>query len=86
MGYFLHAIFCSILFREKVVVPVTKPYISFIGKQSKTEKTVITWSDKAGDKAKDGSELGTLRTASVTIESDYFCATGITIQVPTSEK
>lgn len=67
--------------REKVLVPDSKPYISFIGDENRTDETVLTWNNKASDKDKDGCELGTYRSASVTIESDFFCATGITIEV-----
>ncbi|KAA8527048.1 hypothetical protein F0562_008723 [Nyssa sinensis] len=68
------------IYREKVFVPVSKPYISFIGDLNRTSKTIITWNNKASDKGKDGYELGTSRSASVTIESDYFCAAGITFE------
>ncbi|KAI3786651.1 hypothetical protein L1987_40497 [Smallanthus sonchifolius] len=43
-------------------------------------ETVISWHDKASDRDKDGHELGTNRTPSVAVESDYFCAFGITIE------
>ncbi|BBH02158.1 Pectin lyase-like superfamily protein [Prunus dulcis] len=68
------------IYREKVLVPISKPYISFIGNQNQTSDTVITWNNKASDKDDTGSELGTYRTASVAIEADYFCATGITFE------
>ncbi|CAH1450261.1 unnamed protein product [Lactuca virosa] len=67
-------------YREKVIVPPSKPYISFIGDEKKASETILSWNDKASDKYKDGSELGTYRTASVDVQSDYFCASGITIQ------
>ncbi|EOA15166.1 hypothetical protein CARUB_v10028546mg [Capsella rubella] len=67
-------------YREKVSVPRSKPYISFIGNESYAEDTVISWSDKASDLDSDGKELGTYRTASVSIESDFFCATAITFE------
>ncbi|KAI4366191.1 hypothetical protein MLD38_022101 [Melastoma candidum] len=67
-------------YREKVHIPFTKPYISLIGDENHGSDTIITWNDKASDRSSDGSELGTYRSASVTVESDYFCATGITIQ------
>ncbi|KAL0734815.1 hypothetical protein Bca4012_011025 [Brassica carinata] len=51
------------VYREKVVVPRTKPYISFIGNESYAEYTVITWSDKSSDPYSNGTELGTYRTA-----------------------
>eukprot|EP00257_Ricinus_communis_P018346 XP_015577047.1 pectinesterase QRT1 isoform X2 [Ricinus communis] len=68
------------IYREKVLVPSTKPYISFIGKESQCADTVITWNNKASDMDSNGVELGTYRSASVTIESDYFCATGVTFE------
>ncbi|KAL6199760.1 hypothetical protein ACLB2K_029543 [Fragaria x ananassa] len=68
------------IYREKVRIPITKPYISFIGNQNQTSETVITWNDKASDKDSNGFELGTYRTATVAIEADYFCATGITFE------
>ena len=64
-------------------IPKTKPYISFIGIQNRTSDTVISWNNKASDKGEDGIELGTYNSASVAIESDYFCATGITFEVLT---
>ncbi|KAF7141564.1 hypothetical protein RHSIM_Rhsim06G0227400 [Rhododendron simsii] len=68
------------IYREKVFVPDSKPYISLIGVENQTLETIITWNDKASNTEKDGRELGTSRSASVAIESDFFCATGITIE------
>ncbi|CAN1135787.1 Pectinesterase QRT1 [Linum perenne] len=68
------------IYKEKVVVPVTKAYISLIGNESDVSKTVISWHNKASDFDSNGNELGTFRSASVTVSSDFFCATGITIQ------
>ncbi|CAF1762177.1 unnamed protein product [Brassica oleracea var. botrytis] len=68
------------VYREKVIVPRTKPYISFIGNESYAEYTVITWSDKSSDPYSNGTELGTYRTATVAIDSDFFCATAITFE------
>ncbi|KAK4777898.1 hypothetical protein SAY87_018085 [Trapa incisa] len=68
------------IYREKVHVPKSKPYISFIGNKSRTSETVITWNDKASTRDNTGRELGTYRSASVTVESNYFCSTGITFQ------
>lgn len=62
-------------------MPITKPYISFIGR---TAVTKITWNNKASDRDQTGLPLGTYRSASVTIESDYFCATNITVEVTTN--
>ncbi|KAG7957864.1 hypothetical protein I3843_11G196700 [Carya illinoinensis] len=68
------------IYREKVFVPNSKPYISFIGDQNRTSDTIITWNNKASDKDRSGVQLGTYRSASVAVESDYFCATGITFE------
>ncbi|KAK4746346.1 hypothetical protein SAY87_012658 [Trapa incisa] len=68
------------IYREKVHVPKSKPYISFIGDERRALGTVITWNDKASDRDNAGCELGTYRSASVTVESDYFCATGVTFE------
>lgn len=62
-------------------MPRSKPYISVIGDENQTSGTVITWNNKASDRDGGGCELGTYRSASVTVESDYFCATGITFEV-----
>uniref|UniRef100_A0A175YG53 Uncharacterized protein n=1 Tax=Daucus carota subsp. sativus TaxID=79200 RepID=A0A175YG53_DAUCS len=67
--------------REKVKIPASKPYISLIGNQNAANQTVITWGDKAFDIAKDDTVLGTYRSASVTVLSDYLCAAGITFEV-----
>ncbi|XP_059441601.1 pectinesterase QRT1 [Corylus avellana] len=68
------------IYREKVFVPSSKPYISFIGSQNQPSDTIITWNNKASDKDQNGAQLGTYRSASVAIESNYFCATGITFE------
>ncbi|XP_051133610.1 pectinesterase QRT1 [Andrographis paniculata] len=72
--------FLQKLCREKVVIGRNKPYISFIGDGNRPGSTIITWYNKASDKGNKGQMLGTIGSASVTIESDYFCASGITFQ------
>lgn len=64
-----------------MIVPNLKPYISFIGNENKVFETIISWNNKASDKDSNGAQLGTYKSASVTIESDYFAATGITFEV-----
>ncbi|KAF3792124.1 Pectinesterase [Nymphaea thermarum] len=66
------------VYREKVLIPITKPYISFIGNGS--GETIISWNSTASEKGSDGQPIGTILSASVAIESDYFCATGITFE------
>ncbi|KAL9272934.1 Pectinesterase QRT1-like protein [Drosera capensis] len=68
------------IYREKVNVPRNKPYISFIGKRNHSYSTVISWNNKASDLDPYGRELGTYGSATVTIFSDYFCASEITIE------
>ncbi|KAL6536651.1 hypothetical protein OROMI_026232 [Orobanche minor] len=68
------------VYREKVHIPANKPYISLIGYEEEASATVIAWHDKASDKAWNGVWLGTWNSASVSVGSDYFCATGITFQ------
>lgn len=65
--------------REKVLVPFTKPYISFIGKDNTT--TVISYDSKADDKDFNGQPVGTYNSATVAVESEYFCANAITFLV-----
>lgn len=65
--------------REKVVVPLDKPYVSFVGIES--SETVISWNSRASDRGPTGKIVGTLSSASVAVESDYFCARGITFEV-----
>eukprot|EP01018_Ginkgo_biloba_P003743 Gb_32012 [translate_table: standard] len=67
------------IYREKVVVPPTKAFVSFIGQGSAV--TIVTWNSRASDKGPNGQVLGTFASASVAIESDYFCARDITFQV-----
>ncbi|KAI3941094.1 hypothetical protein MKW92_021789 [Papaver armeniacum] len=66
------------IYREKVVIPENKPYISLIGIES--NKTVLTWNAKASDKDEHGKQIGTVKTATVDVGSDYFCANGVTFQ------
>lgn len=62
-------------------MPRSKPYISLVGNESQMSSTIISWNNKASDRGRNGGSLGTYRSASVTIESDYFCATEITFEV-----
>lgn len=62
-------------------IPASKPFISLVGDHNQTARTIISGHDKASDTDQYGSILGTCRSATLTVESDYFCATGITIEV-----
>ncbi|XP_047337244.1 pectinesterase QRT1-like [Impatiens glandulifera] len=68
------------IYREKVYIPASKPLISLIGYENRSSETIITWNNKASDKDMNGVVLGTYKSATVTIESDYFCATAITFE------
>lgn len=65
--------------REKVVVPATKPYITFQG--AGKDVTVIEWHDRASDPGPNGQQLRTYRTASVTVFANYFSARNISFKV-----
>ncbi|KAL1214011.1 putative pectinesterase 68 [Cardamine amara subsp. amara] len=62
-------------YREKVVVPATKPYITFKG--AGRDVTAIEWHDRASDRGPDGQQLRTYQTASVTVYANYFSARNI---------
>lgn len=80
------------LCRERVNVPKSKPFISLIGKPNITMDAniaaigngiglaIITNSTKASDKDSNGKQMGTISTATVWVQSDFFCATSLTIQ------
>ncbi|KAL8136553.1 hypothetical protein V2J09_002554 [Rumex salicifolius] len=64
---------------EKVVVPASKPYITFQG--AGRDVTVMEWHDRACDlDPNNGQQLRTYRTASVTVFADYFSARNITFK------
>ncbi|KAL9316736.1 hypothetical protein ACSQ67_017737 [Phaseolus vulgaris] len=80
------------IYRERVNVPKSKPFISLIGKPNITMDAniaaigngiglaIITNSTKASDKDSNGKQMGTISTATVWVQSDFFCATSLTIQ------
>ena len=65
--------------REKVLIPSTKPFITFLGNPK--NPPIITWDDTAATRGKDGAPVGTMGSASVAVESDYFMASGIVFKV-----
>ncbi|CAI0418144.1 unnamed protein product [Linum tenue] len=67
------------MYREKVVVPATKPYITLEGAAGRGA-TVIEWHDRASDPAPNGEQLRTYRTASVTVLANYFTARNISFK------
>jgi hypothetical protein len=67
--------------REKVLVPASKPYITFEG--AGRDVTVVEWHDRASDLGPDGRPIRTYNTASVTVLSNYFTAKNISFKVST---
>lgn len=63
------------IYREKVKIPATKPYISLVGHSSR--KTIIEWDDTADTIGSDGKPLGTYGSATVAVNSPYFIAKNI---------
>ncbi|KAJ4981962.1 hypothetical protein NE237_032799 [Protea cynaroides] len=54
--------------------------VDMVPQGNQSFETVISWHAKASDKDSNGTEIGTFNTATVDIESDYFCATDITFE------
>ncbi|RAL50706.1 hypothetical protein DM860_015853 [Cuscuta australis] len=65
-------------YKEKVVVPASKPFITFEG--AGREWTVIEWHDKASDRGPDGQQLRTYQSASVSVFANFFSARNITFK------
>ncbi|XP_031477155.1 probable pectinesterase 53 [Nymphaea colorata] len=66
------------VYKEKVEVPPTKAYITLVG--AGADKTIIEWGDSADHIGKDGKPLGTFGSATVAVNSPYFCAKNITFK------
>lgn len=66
------------VYKEKIVVPRSKRFVRFEGKDAKT--TVLTFDLNARIKDETGNEIGTFRTPSVTIEASDFVAENITFE------
>ncbi|KAJ7529280.1 hypothetical protein O6H91_15G042100 [Diphasiastrum complanatum] len=64
------------VYREKVVIPNFKPFITFQGEGSQI--TVIEWDDTASKIGPGGQQLGTFYSATVAVNSPYFIAKNIT--------
>ncbi|KAL3637519.1 hypothetical protein CASFOL_018687 [Castilleja foliolosa] len=61
------------VYSEKVRVPASKTFISFIGDENQASAAIITGQDKV-------SNTETENSATVVVQSDYFCAAWITFQ------
>ncbi|KAL6847382.1 hypothetical protein ACP4OV_023235 [Aristida adscensionis] len=62
-------------YKEKVLIPYTKPFISLVGNPK--HPAVIMWDDTAATLGKDGKPVGTVGSATFAVESDYFMASGV---------
>ncbi|KAF0887573.1 hypothetical protein E2562_002292 [Oryza meyeriana var. granulata] len=62
-------------YKEKLLIPYTKPFITFVG--NPRSPPTITWDDTAATRGKDGGPVGTVGSATVAVESDYFVASGV---------
>ncbi|EFJ37476.1 hypothetical protein SELMODRAFT_76951 [Selaginella moellendorffii] len=65
-------------YREKVTVPITKPYITLQG--SGAWLTIIDWNDTASSPGPGGQPLGTFESATVGIYASFFIAKNITFK------
>ncbi|KAJ3706721.1 hypothetical protein LUZ61_010426 [Rhynchospora tenuis] len=63
---------------EKVIVPATKPYITFQG--AGRDVTTVEWHDRASDRGPNGQQLRTYNSASVTVLANYFVARNISFK------
>ncbi|CAK8533085.1 unnamed protein product [Lathyrus sativus] len=66
------------VYREKIVIPQTLPFITFLG-ETRNEQT-ISWNDSSSIIGRDGDALGTFNTPTVAVNADYFMAINITFE------
>ncbi|KAG0629050.1 hypothetical protein M758_1G072900 [Ceratodon purpureus] len=64
------------VFREKVMIKRSRPHVTLKG--SSQGSTIIVYNDTASSRDKHGRLLGTIHSASVSINSNYFIAKNIT--------
>lgn len=61
------------------MIPFTKPFITFVG--NPRSPPTIMWDDRAATHGKDGQPMGTMLSATVAVEADYFMASSIIFKV-----
>ncbi|KAH7421051.1 hypothetical protein KP509_13G038200 [Ceratopteris richardii] len=66
------------VYREKVLIPSSKPFITLKGENSAI--TYIEWNDTASTLGEDKDPLGTFGSASVTVKADDFIALDISFK------
>ena len=64
------------VYREKLFLGKNKPFVT-LASTSPEAPAIIAWNDTAATLGKDGKPLGAEGSSSVTIESDFFIASGI---------
>lgn len=69
-------------FSEKINIPRTLPYLTFLGNAS--DPPTITGNDTASMTGGDGTPLGTLKSATVAVNANYFVAINIKFEVKDS--
>ncbi|KAF5931469.1 hypothetical protein HYC85_032342 [Camellia sinensis] len=62
------------VYREKIAVPRTLPFVTFIGESSGSDQPTITGNDTASVTGIDGRPLKTFQSATVAIDANYFVA------------
>lgn len=65
-------------YKEKIAVPVEKPPITFLGEDAAT--TILTFDDLAKNAGPNGKEIGTGKSATVSIQAPDFQAEKITFE------
>uniref|UniRef100_A0A803LEZ6 pectinesterase n=1 Tax=Chenopodium quinoa TaxID=63459 RepID=A0A803LEZ6_CHEQI len=63
------------VYREKIHIPKTKPFITFMGDPD--NPPIITGNDSASATRGDGTPLSTFQSATVAVDADYFIAYNI---------
>ncbi|XP_073393916.1 probable pectinesterase 53 isoform X2 [Physcomitrium patens] len=74
----VHIIVAPGVYKEKIVVPSSKPYVTILG--GGWNNTILQWNDTADCADKEGAKLGTYWSASLAVEAQYFIARNITIK------
>ncbi|XP_058776367.1 probable pectinesterase 53 [Vicia villosa] len=65
------------IYREKIMIPQTLPFITFFGDAS---KPTFSWNDSNSTIGSDGHPLGTFNTPTVAVNADYFMAINVTFE------
>ncbi|OVA12881.1 Pectinesterase [Macleaya cordata] len=66
------------IYREKVVVPITKRYVTLEGEDA--DETIIEWDDTADRNESNGRPMGTYGSATFSVNAPYFIAKNITFR------